>query len=211
MFSRLRVGVRLTVGPGAHAWRRLFYASSDLRAPRSSGAARRARAVDRTRWIGHPAVDVALVARKPRRTRAGALALAAGKHVIVEKPAFMCAADVDVVAWLRRRPLGGFCSLRITCTNRGASPSRVITAGDLGTSDLADDTKRNRLRWRADSRRFRGRRFSGAFTGSASRQNMARGSSPLRKSHLLEDGQIGLACSFRYAMAQWHARHRGNC
>ena len=49
--------------------------------------------------LADPAVGVALVATPTALHREQAiLALEAGKHVIVEKPAFMCSADADVVA-----------------------------------------------------------------------------------------------------------------
>jgi UDP-N-acetylglucosamine 3-dehydrogenase len=79
----------------------LFYASRDP--ARADAMCRR---FGGRRWYGSyeaaladRAVDVTLVATPTALHREQTiLALEAGKHVIVEKPAFMCAADADIVA-----------------------------------------------------------------------------------------------------------------
>jgi UDP-N-acetylglucosamine 3-dehydrogenase len=83
--------------PGVHR----AYASRDGRraeAMRSRFDGRRAFASYEA-GLADPDVHVAIVATPTATHRALALeALRAGKHVIVEKPAFMCAADADAVA-----------------------------------------------------------------------------------------------------------------
>ena len=105
--------------------------------------------------LADSAVDVALVATPTATHRELALlALAAGKHVIVEKPAFMCAADVDVV-----RVAAEAAARRIlVAENYVYKPvarhlREVITAGDLGDVRFVslNATKRQQANgWRAD-------------------------------------------------------------
>jgi predicted dehydrogenase len=100
-------------------------------------------------------VDVALVATPTATHRELALlALGAGKHVIVEKPAFMCAADVDVV-----RVAAEAAALRIlVAENYVYKPvarylRQAIGAGHLGDVRFVslNATKRQRAAgWRAD-------------------------------------------------------------
>jgi predicted dehydrogenase len=105
--------------------------------------------------LADEAVDVALIATPTVTHRELALlALAAGKHAIVEKPAFMCAADVDVV-----RVAAETAGLRIlVAENYVYKPvarhlREVISAGDLGDVRFVslNATKRQRATgWRAD-------------------------------------------------------------
>jgi predicted dehydrogenase len=105
--------------------------------------------------LAHAAVDVAIVATPTATHRELALlALDAGKHVIVEKPAFMCAADADTVG-----AAADTASLRVLVAENyvykpvAAHLRRVIEEGDLGDVRLVslNATKRQRVNgWRAD-------------------------------------------------------------
>ena len=135
----------------------LYFASRDLR-----------RAVDQRRRfdgqeaygsyelaLANPRVDVAVVATPTATHRELALlALAAGKHVIVEKPAFMHAADADVV----RRAAASVQRRVFVAENYYYKPiaehlRRTISSGDLGEIRFVtlNATKRQQLGgWRDD-------------------------------------------------------------
>jgi predicted dehydrogenase len=105
--------------------------------------------------LADEAVDVAIVATPTATHRELALlALSAGKHVIVEKPAFMAAADVDVV-----RIAADTAGLRIlVAENYVYKPvarhlREVVSAGHLGDVRFVslNASKRQRANgWRAD-------------------------------------------------------------
>jgi predicted dehydrogenase len=135
----------------------LFYASRDAaRAEeyRRRYGGRRAFA-SYAAGLAEPAVDVALVATPTVTHRdLAVLALQAGKHVIVEKPAFMRSDDADTVrevaASVRRQVF--------VAENYAYKPiadhlRRMIQGGDLGEVRFVniDATKRRRVEgWRAD-------------------------------------------------------------
>jgi predicted dehydrogenase len=114
----------------------LFYASRD---PARAEACRRRFAGRRAfgsydAGLADEGVDVAFVATPTAKHRElTLLALAAGKHVIVEKPAFMRAADVDVV-----RTAADAAERRVYVAENyvykpvAAHLRQVIAAGDLG-------------------------------------------------------------------------------
>lgn len=105
--------------------------------------------------LADPAVDVALVATPTATHRELALlALAAGRHVIVEKPAFMHAADVDAVrtaADAAERSV--FVAENYVYKPVARRLREIITAGDLGDVRFVtlNATKRQPANgWRAD-------------------------------------------------------------
>src|SRR4051812_40700427 len=76
-------------------------AKADAYRPRFGGAGSFS---DYVAAIEDPGVDAVVIAVPPRFHLDLALrALAAGKHVLVEKPAFLCLADYDVVRHARDR------------------------------------------------------------------------------------------------------------
>lgn len=106
--------------------------------------------------LADPRVDVALVVTPTATHRELALAaLSAGKHVIVEKPAFMRAADADVVretaARSQRRV---FVAENYFYKPVAAHLRRTIAAGDIGDVRfvLLNATKRQNVSgWRTDA------------------------------------------------------------
>jgi UDP-N-acetylglucosamine 3-dehydrogenase len=139
--------------PGIH----LAYASRDGRRAqgfRDRFGGRRAFA-SYEEGLADPEVDVAIVATPTAMHRAQALAaLQAGKHVIVEKPAFMCAADADVVADAAaasgRRV---FVAENYVYKPLAAHLRRLVAAGALGDPRFLsiNATKRQpALDWRGD-------------------------------------------------------------
>jgi predicted dehydrogenase len=105
--------------------------------------------------LAHPSVTVAVVATPPATHRALALrALDAGKHVLIEKPAFARAADADAVR------AAAACAGRhvLVAENYVYKPvaahlRRLVVAGDLGEVRFVtlNATKRQPARgWRAD-------------------------------------------------------------
>jgi UDP-N-acetylglucosamine 3-dehydrogenase len=105
--------------------------------------------------LADPAVTVVMVTTPPATHRALALqALEAGKHVIVEKPAFLRAADADVV-----RAAAAAAGRRVFVAENyvykpiAAHLRRLVAAGDLGEVRFVsvNATKRQPARgWRAD-------------------------------------------------------------
>ena len=105
--------------------------------------------------LADPLVDVALVAT-PTVTHCdlAVQSLAAGKHVIVEKPAFMRSSDADEV----RRVAGATARRVFVAENYAYKPvaehlRRLIAAGDLGDIRFVslNATKRQRMAgWRAE-------------------------------------------------------------
>jgi predicted dehydrogenase len=135
----------------------LFYASRD--GARAEAYRRRfggRRAFDSYEaGLADPAVAVAVVATPPVTHRQLALAaLGAAKHVIVEKPAFLRAADADVV----RAAADGAARRVLVAENYVYKPvaahlRRLIGAGDLGEVRFVslNATKRQPVRgWRGD-------------------------------------------------------------
>ncbi len=105
--------------------------------------------------LADPAVDVALVATPPATHRGLALlALGAGKHAIVEKPAFLHAADADAVrAAAARAGRQVFVAENYAYKPVAAHLRRLIAAGDLGDVRFVslNATKRQPARgWRGD-------------------------------------------------------------
>jgi len=105
--------------------------------------------------LADPSVDVALVATPTVSHRELAIrALAAGKHVIVEKPAFMCSSDADEV----RRAASAAGRRVFVAENYAYKPiaeylRRTIRSGDLGEVRFVsiNATKRQRVTgWRGE-------------------------------------------------------------
>ncbi len=84
-----------------------------------------------------PGIDAVILALPTHiRTELAKAAFRAGKHVLIEKPAAMCAAELESIMALQGDRVGGCCSCRPHTLSTTRAARKLIASGALGTLRL---------------------------------------------------------------------------